>query len=65
MGSGREEWVEVPRVSSVTDREFLSTVVIPISFGLPPAPLKIQPPSLSDTPASILSQWFSASQPVP
>ena len=64
-GSGREECVELPRVSSVTDSEFLSIVVIPIRRGVPPPSSKIQPPSLSDTPASIFANAVSASQPVP
>ena len=55
----------MPRVRNVTDSEFLSIVVIPISRAPPAPPLKIQPPSLIETPASILSQWFSASQVVP
>ena len=54
-GSGREEWVDVPRVSSVTDSEFLSIAVIPIRRGVPPPSSKIHPPSLSETPASILA----------
>ena len=64
-GSGRELCVDVPRVRTVTDSEFLSIVVMPSSRGRPLPSLKIQPPSLSETPASILSQWLSASQRVP
>ena len=55
----------MPRVRNVTDSEFLSTVVIPISRAPPAPPRKIQPPSLIEMPASILSQWFSASHVVP
>ena len=64
-GSGRELCVDRPRVLTVTDSEFLSIVVMPSSRGRPRPSSKIQPPSLSETPASILSQWLSASQPVP
>ncbi len=54
-GSGRDECVEVPRVLSVTDSEFLSIVVMPIRRGVPPPSSNTQPPSLSETPASILA----------
>ena len=64
-GSGREECVEFPRVASVTDSEFLSIVVTPIRRGVPPPSSKTQPPSLSETPASIFAQLVFASQPVP
>ena len=64
-GSGRELWVDVPRVFSVTDSEFLSIVVIPSSRGRPERFLKIHPPSLIETPASIFAQWLSASHEVP
>ena len=55
----------MPRVRNVTESEFLSIVVMPMSFAPPEPPWKIQPPSLIDAPASILSQWFSASHVVP
>ena len=55
----------MPRVRKVTDSEFLSIVVMPISRAPPDPPSKIQPPSLMDSLASILAQWFSASQVVP
>ena len=64
-GSGREEWVELPRVLSVTDREFLSIVVTLIRRGVPAPSSKTQPPSLSETPASIFGHAVLASQPVP
>ena len=49
----------------VTDSEFLSIVVMPISFAPLRPPAKIQPPSLIESAASILGQKFSASQVVP
>ena len=55
----------MPRVRNVTESEFLSIVVMPISRAPPLPSAKIQPPSLIDSPASILAQWFSASQEVP
>jgi hypothetical protein len=65
VGQRRELCVEVPRVRTVTDSEFLSIVVMPSRRGRPLPSLKIQPPSFNDTPASIFSQWLSASQRVP
>ena len=50
---------------NVTDSEFLSIVVMPISRAPPRPPAKIQPPSLIDSLASIFAQWFSASHVVP
>ena len=50
---------------SVTDSEFLSMTVMPIRRGVPPPSSNTQPPSLSDTPASIFANCVFASQPVP
>jgi hypothetical protein len=40
-------------------------VVMPMSRAPPLPPSKTQPPSLIDSLASILAQWFSASHVVP
>jgi hypothetical protein len=51
-------------VLTVTDSEFLSIVVMPSSRGRPHESLKIQPPSLSETPASIAATVNAARPPL-